>query len=67
MQVNVSKCAKNIKGSSVCTLDQNLDFLSIPEESNQHTVDADCKVVQGGGVDWKQKVILLFYSMKITL
>lgn len=37
------------------------------QKSNQHTVDADCKVVQGGGEDWKQKVDLLFYTMKIIV
>ena len=67
MQVNVSKCAKNIKGSSVSSYGQNFHFSSIPEESNQYTVDADCKIMQGGGEDWKQKVILLFYSMKIIV
>lgn len=67
MQDTVAKCAKNIMGSSVSSYGQNFCFLSIPEESNQHIVDADCKVVQGGGEDWKQEVILLFYSMKIIV
>ena len=45
MQVNISKSAKSTEQSSVSTYGQDLDFTSIPEDSNQHTVDADCNVV----------------------
>lgn len=67
MQVNLSKCAKSTEQFSISTYGQDLDFTSIPEGSNQHTVDADCKVVQWGSIAWKQKGTLLLYSMKITV
>lgn len=50
MQVNVSECAKSTEQSSVSTYGQDLDFTSIPEESNQHTTDGGCKVAQWGSV-----------------
>lgn len=63
----LSKCAGSTEQSSVSTHGEDLDFTAILEDSNQHTVDAECEGAQCGSAVWKQKSGLLLYSMKITV
>lgn len=46
---------------------QDLDFTAPAEDSDQHAVDADCKVVPWASGAWKQRAALLLYSVKITV